>query len=97
METRRLILEKLVTRGISATTEQEIEKACTEHGCEVAVIGQGISPKAKLRVLQLIQDHCPSAAVLGTVSSIFSTLGNSQQSIIPNLLECLGYSEFLLM
>jgi hypothetical protein len=64
METRRLILEKAGHRVISATTERELEKACTEHGCDVAVIGQTLSRNVKLRILLLLRDLCPSAAVL---------------------------------
>ena len=64
METRRLILERAGHRVISATTEQGLEKACTEHGCDVAVIGQTLSRNAKLRILLLLRERCPSAAVL---------------------------------
>jgi CheY-like chemotaxis protein len=64
METRRLILERAGHRVIFATSEKELQKACTEQGCDVAVIGQTLSANIKLRILRLLRQHCPSAAVL---------------------------------
>lgn len=62
--TQRLMLERVGHQVVSALSEQELEKACSEHGFDVAVIGHGMSAKAKPRVLRLVRQHCPAAAIL---------------------------------
>jgi len=62
--TRRLILQEAGHFVVTAQDERELETACREHAFEVAVIGQTVSPKIKLRICSLIRRHCPSAKVL---------------------------------
>jgi CheY-like chemotaxis protein len=64
MTTQRLMLERVGHQVICALSEQELEKACSVHRFDVAVIGYSLSAKAKPRVLRLVRKHCAAAAVL---------------------------------
>jgi CheY-like chemotaxis protein len=64
MKTRQLILENAGHTVVPASNEREIKAVCGEQKFGVAVIGQNISPKAKLRVLDLVREHCPEAKIL---------------------------------
>jgi len=64
MKTRQLILENAGHTVVPASDEREIKALCGRHKFDVAVIGQSISPKAKVRVLDVVREHCPEARVL---------------------------------
>ena len=62
--TRVYILENAGHRVVPAKNEPEVLAACAENKFQVAVIGQMISPAGKLRIHQLIRQHCPGAKIL---------------------------------
>ena len=64
LETRRVILERAGHHVISATGEQELEDACVAYRIDAVVIGDSLSPKAKVRVLTLVRKNCPSSKIL---------------------------------
>jgi len=64
MRTRQLILENAGHTVVPAFDEREIKAFCNQHKFDVAVIGQTISPKLKVHVLDLIREHCPTAKAL---------------------------------
>lgn len=64
MKTRQLILENAGHTVVPASGEHEIKAICSRHKFDVAVIGQSISPKAKVRVLDIVREHCPEARIL---------------------------------
>jgi CheY-like chemotaxis protein len=64
LETRRLILERAGHQVISVTGEQELEHACVAHKIDAVVIGHALSSKAKVRVLALIRENCPSSKIV---------------------------------
>lgn len=63
-KTRQLLLEKAGHVVVGVLDERSLLAACRRHSFQVAVIGQGASPRAKLRILNLIRKNCPSAKVL---------------------------------
>ena len=64
MKTQQLMLEQAGHQVISVLTEKDLEKACIENRFDVAVIGHGMSSKAKPRVSALVRQHCPDVAIL---------------------------------
>jgi len=64
LETRRLILERAGHRVVTATNEKAATDACNQQSFDLAVIGQMISPRVKLRVFALIREVCSSARIL---------------------------------
>jgi DNA-binding NtrC family response regulator len=64
MQTRQLILERAGHQVVSAVDERELESACSKHQVDVVVIGQSLSPRMKPRILKLVRENCPSAAIL---------------------------------
>lgn len=64
VETRKMILERAGHSVISATNEKSLIEACETYPFDVAVIGQAISRQEKLRVYQLVRQHCDGVRVL---------------------------------
>ena len=64
MRTRQLILESVGHTVVPASDEREIKAVCSSQKFDVAVIGQSISRKVKIRVLDLVREHCPEARIL---------------------------------
>jgi CheY-like chemotaxis protein len=64
MQTRRLILEGAGHGVVSATSIPDVQQACSENDFDVAVIGQGVPAKEKLRILDLVRNACPATKVL---------------------------------
>jgi CheY-like chemotaxis protein len=64
MKTRQLILESAGHTVVPASDEREIKAVCSKQKFDVAVIGQSISRKVKIRVLDLVREHCPEARIL---------------------------------
>src|SRR4051812_18923989 len=64
MKTRQLILENAGHTVVPAADELEIKAVCGKHTFDVAVIGQAIPRMAKVRVLDLVREHCPEARIL---------------------------------
>lgn len=59
-----MVLERAGHRVMSAMGEHDLVALCTRYSFDVAVIGQGIPPPEKQRVLRLIREHCPKLKVL---------------------------------
>jgi CheY-like chemotaxis protein len=64
MKTRQLILENAGHIVLSATDEREIKAVSGKQKFDVAIIGQSISSIAKVRVLDVVREHCPQARIL---------------------------------
>ena len=64
MQTRVMILQKAGHSVIGTMNEHELIEACKSNPVDVVVVGQGISPVQKNRVLILARAHCPAALVL---------------------------------
>jgi CheY-like chemotaxis protein len=64
LRTRQLILENAGHTVVPASDEREIKAACSKQKFDVAVIGQNIPPKVKARLVELVREHCPAAAIL---------------------------------
>src|SRR3954470_7223794 len=64
MTTRRMILEDAGHTVVTPMSEPGLTDACARHEFDVAVIGQGISDKEKLRLFSFIHQHCASVKVL---------------------------------
>lgn len=65
--------------------EQTLVAACQEHAFVVAVIGQAVSPKEKLRVLSLIRKHCRLVQVLELYPASTGRIRNCGQLIVSFL------------
>jgi DNA-binding response OmpR family regulator len=63
-ETRRLILTAAGHRVVSAMSIPEVEQAGANNDFDVAVIGQGIPAKEKLRIIELVRRACPTSKIL---------------------------------
>jgi DNA-binding response OmpR family regulator len=64
VQTRVMILAKAGHEVTPALSEEQVLEACRSHRFDVAVLGQVISPKDKLRIFDLVRAHCPAAKVL---------------------------------
>ena len=64
LETRRLLLERAGHAVTTIRDERELTAACQKTHFEVAVIGQGVTPKMKRVIASRIREHCPSARIL---------------------------------
>ena len=64
LETRRLLLERAGHAVTTIRDERELTAACQKTHFEVAVIGQGVTPKMKKVIATRIREHCPSAKIL---------------------------------
>ncbi len=64
METRRLILERAGHRVVPAMSIPDVQQACSKNDFDVAIIGQAVPAKEKLRILDLVRDACPTTKVL---------------------------------
>ncbi len=64
MKTRQLILENAGHIVLYATDEREIKAVSRKQKFDVAIIGQSISSIAKVRVLDVVREHCPQARIL---------------------------------
>ena len=63
-QTRQLILEHAGHQVVTAFTTLEVQAACARQQFDVAVIGQGIPNRERIRIWNLLQTECPSARVL---------------------------------
>lgn len=64
IRSRKLILEGAGHTVVTAMSDAAVIDACDKNLFDVAVIGQGVSPTDKERILMLVRQHCPSAKVL---------------------------------
>ena len=64
LATRKLILEQAGHSVVTAMSEREVQSACRRNPFQVAVLGQSLSEPHKVRIYDLIREHCPSAKVL---------------------------------
>jgi len=64
MKTRQLILENAGHTVVPASDEREIRAVCSKQKFDVAVLGQSIVPRVKVRALDLVKEHCPEAKIL---------------------------------
>jgi CheY-like chemotaxis protein len=64
MKTRQLLLEGAGHTVVPASDEREIRAVCDRQKFDVAVIGQHISPNVKIRVVDLVREHCPDVRIL---------------------------------
>jgi hypothetical protein len=62
--TRRMILQKAGHRVLTVFTVPEAEQACSAQPIDVAVIGQGVPHRERVRIRDLIRNLCPSAKLL---------------------------------
>lgn len=63
-EARRLILTAAGHRVVSATSIPDVEQAGANNNFDVAVIGQGIPGKEKVRIIDLVRRACPTSKIL---------------------------------
>jgi hypothetical protein len=59
-----MILEKAGHRVLTAYTVHEVKEACSREPIDVAVIGQGIPQRERLRVSDLVRSECPAVKLL---------------------------------
>jgi hypothetical protein len=64
VHTRQLILERAGHVVVSALDEPSLIAACERNKFEVAVVGQTVSAKIKLRIARLVRENCPKAKLL---------------------------------
>ena len=64
LATRKLILEQAGHSVVTAMSEREVQSVCAQNPFKVAVIGQSLSQPHKVRIFDLIREHCPAAKVL---------------------------------
>ena len=64
METRKLILQQAGHTVITATGERNLVFACEHYDCDVAVIGQLMSPQIKKGFASIIRKQRPSVKIL---------------------------------
>lgn len=64
VHTRQLILERAGHVVVSALDETSLIAACEQNRFEVAVVGQTVSAKIKLRIADLVRANCPDARLL---------------------------------
>ena len=64
MKTRRMILEKAGHTVTEAKDLREVMAACRSHSFSVAVLGQTLPQKEKLRVSDVVRSECPEAKIL---------------------------------
>jgi|SRR6185437_8253751 CheY-like chemotaxis protein len=64
MKTRQLILENAGHTVVPAYNSQELEKICSEHKFDVAVIGQSTPASLKREHMAVIRKSCPTSKVL---------------------------------
>ncbi len=67
LATRKLVLERAGHAVITVTDEAALIAACSSHNFDVAVIGQAVSGKEKVRVAGLIRGHCDGVKILELV------------------------------
>ncbi len=81
--TRQAILEKAGHRVVTAFTVQEVERACREQPIDVAVIGQAVPARERLRIHQLVRAQCPTAKILELyLPSIGRTLPEADDAML---------------
>jgi hypothetical protein len=64
-----MILEQAGHKVTSATSADEIKRACQQKSFDVAVIGQGVSRLYKPQTFKVIRECCSSAKVLELYTS----------------------------
>ena len=64
MKTRQLILENAGHTVIPASDEREINAACSKNKFDVALVGQSLSSKTKVRVSAIVREHSPQTRIL---------------------------------
>ncbi len=64
METRRLLLEADGHKVIPATTELELQQACSQNTFDIAILGQSLPSAEKHKFFEFLQHHCPRTRVL---------------------------------
>lgn len=64
MKTRQLLLERAGHSVVLAMGERELATACQNNQFDVAIIGQSLSSRVKIRVAELVRTHCPSVKLL---------------------------------
>ena len=80
--TRQLILEKAGHRVVTAYTVQEVELAC-QQPIDVAVIGQAVPARERLRIHHLVRTECPRAKILELyLPSVGRTLPDADDAML---------------
>lgn len=64
MQTRRMILERCGHSVTAAQDLREVMAACRSESFSVAILGQTLPQKEKLRVSDLVRSECPHAKIL---------------------------------
>ncbi len=67
LATRRLVLERAGHTVVTTSSEREVIAACKAQQFDVAVIGQSVSGKEKMRIAGLVRQYCKKVKILELV------------------------------
>jgi CheY-like chemotaxis protein len=84
MQTRQMLLEKAGHSVTAATDLRQIVAACEHTQFSVAVLGQHVPAKEKLRVSEVVREHCPNAKILELHASLSPAMPNADAHISVN-------------
>lgn len=84
MQTRQMLLERA---GHSVTIVRDLRHiivACQREQFSVAVLGQRLPGKEKLRITDKVREHCPDARILELQASPFSQIPAADAHLCVN-------------
>lgn len=98
MQTRQMLLEGA---GHSVTTVKDLRQiiaACEGQPFSVAVLGQNLPTKEKLRISDVVREHCPDARILELQASPTSPIPDADahlrvtgDAFAQELIDCVNH------